>query len=288
MTMSGGIDATYTLARHRHLLPESVRLSVESAVFVHGFDIALSDEARFEDAVRNVERITHLADLPLTVIATNFRLLQPDWTLNNGAAAAAALVCVSRGLGTGLHASGAPYDNQKVPWGSAPYFDHLFSSASFEIFHDGAAANRLDKVRALADWPEVISHLKFCWRWVRNGNCGQCQKCVLTLLMFSVCTSELPTFCPVPTSRTVEEVLRRLPMTPAVRRNLTLVVDEAQRQGLDTRWYRIGKRRLQEDRIRRAVMPSVPDGALRKHQDRVLRALKPYVPDGVLRMRRSR
>jgi hypothetical protein len=270
--VSGGIDATYTLARHRFLLPSDARLDLRRAVFVHGLDISLADEETFQEAVKRVERITEAAATPLVLLATNFKELGPDWELSTGAAGAAALTCVSDGLGTGLRASTAPYEHMDEPWGRAPYLDHLFSSASFEIVYDGAAANRLDKVRALAEtWPEVVPELRFCTRPAgRGGNCGACLPCVLTFLMFSLCGSARPTNVDPPTTETAAATLRTLPIR-AFSWRIRLLVDEADRLGVRPAWYRVAKRRLRDDRLRRAVSPYVPEAA-----NRVRRSLRRF------------
>jgi hypothetical protein len=198
------------------------------------------------------------------LLATNIRDLGPNWELSHGAAAAAALTCVGDELGTGLQASTSSYDQHYTPWGSAPFLDHLFSSAAFEIVYDGASANRLDKIRALAvEWPEVVPQLRFCWRPAgHGGNCGRCLTCVLTMLMFGLCGSLLPTYVDPPTPATVDATLRRMPMTEW-RSRFELLVAEADRQGVRPPWYSVAKRRLHEDRLRRAVRPYVPEVALR-------------------------
>jgi len=244
-------------------------------VFVHGFDIPLADEDGFTEAARGVERITDLAATELVLLATNIKQLRPDWELSNGAAAAAVLTCVSHGLGTGLHASTAPYDHPVSAWGSAPYLDHLFSSASFEIIYDGAAASRVEKVQALVSaWPEVVPHLRFCWEGERHdGNCGHCRKCVLTMLLFSLCGSEHLTFFEPPTRKTIEATLRKRANKPHARLAVRHIVEEADRRGVRPFWYRAAKRRMQQDRLRSSLYPYVPEGARRMR--RSLRRLSP-------------
>ena len=262
--VSGGIDATFTLARHRVLLPSAARLDLRRAVFVHGFDIPLADDLAFKDALTRVERINDVTATQLVLLATNIRELGPDWALSTGAAGAAALTCVSDGIGTGLRAASSPYEHQDVPWGSAPYLDSLFSSASFEIVYDGAAANRLDKVRALVEtWPELVPELRFCRKLPgQGGNCGRCLPCALTFLMFSLCGSTRPTFVDPPTIETAAAALRRLPMTEFSWRFQVLIA-EADRQGVRPAWYPVAKRRLREDRLRQAMSARVPVAASR-------------------------
>jgi len=262
--LSGGVDSVYTLARHRHLLPSDVRLDARRSVLVHGFDIPMADDDSFGVASTSAERITELAGSALVLVATNFRAFGSDWPMSHGAAVAAALTCVSDGLGTGLIASSLPYDDQDIPWGSAPFLDHLFSSASFQIAHDGSVANRLEKIRTLTvTWPEVVPHLRFCSRGGGGSNCGQCAPCVLTMVMFGLCGSACPPFVHPPTAAVVEAALRRVPMNNMIRRRMQMLIGEADRQGIRPHWYRTVKRRLHEDALRRAVRPYVPEVARR-------------------------
>jgi hypothetical protein len=259
---SGGVDSAYTLARHRHLLPSAVRLDARRAVLVHGFDIPLTDDDAFGVAVGRAERVTELATTHLVLLATNYRLFRSDWQMTHGAALAGALTCVSDGLGTGLIASGLPYDQQDLPWGSASYLDHFFSSASFQFVHDGAVASRFEKIRALSTtWPEVVPDLRFCVQDGRGDNCGRCPPCVLTMIMFDLCGSVSPTFVDPPTPEVVEATLRRAPPRNMVRRRLKVIVAEADRQGIRPHWYRVAKRWLHEDAVRRVVRPYLPETA---------------------------
>jgi hypothetical protein len=50
--------------------------------------------------------------------------------------------------------------------------------------------SRLDKVAAIAEWPEALAVLRVCLMFdVPNGapNCGRCEKCVRTMLELMLC-----------------------------------------------------------------------------------------------------
>jgi hypothetical protein len=82
---------------------------------------------------------------------------------------------------------------------------------------------------------------------------------VLNLLMFRLCGSVSPASLNPPTAEAVAATLRRVPTRYLGR--VRLLVDEADRQGTQPSWYRLAKRRLREDALRRAVRPYVPEWA---------------------------
>jgi hypothetical protein len=80
-----------------------------------------------------------------------------------------------------------------MPWGSNPVTDHLLSSKTFQIIHDGAAFSRLQKVQQIANWPEALRGLRVCWQGQqKDRNCGRCEKCIRTILNFRVLGLGLP------------------------------------------------------------------------------------------------
>lgn len=243
---TGGIDSTYTLLRHTRLLPPALRLEIPSLVFVHGYDVPLDDDLGYLGARDHVTAIGKLIGADVLEVTTNYRTLVPDWEIAHGAAVAAALhACRDDRYGTGLIAASAPYDRLVVPWGSAPFLDHLFSTRALAIFHDGADANRADKVAALGDWPEVIEHLKFCWAGPDPAtNCGQCPKCVFTGIFFDLCGVPLPPFTTPPTDELRRQVVASLPLGPFNRLHLEWAVHLAEETGCTASWYVAGRDRL--------------------------------------------
>lgn len=242
---TGGIDSTHTLLRHARLLPPGSRVEVEHLVFVHGFDIAIDDEPGYAGALRHVEAIAELLGIDVLPVSTNYRTMNPDWEIAHGAAVAAALHAVRQDAGTGLVASSAPYDDLVVPWGSAPYIDHLFSTRALTILHDGATANRAAKVAALATWPEVIPHLKFCWAGPDAAtNCGECPKCILTGMLFDLCGAPLPPFAVAPTDALRVRSVAEMELGPFNLRQLRWVEALAGETMRDDRWCHAVRARL--------------------------------------------
>ena len=65
------------------------------------------------------------------------------------------------------------------PWGSNPLSDPMLSSDRVRLLHDGADADRVEKIIAVAESDVALRHLRVCWE-NRDGtyNCGQCPKCI--------------------------------------------------------------------------------------------------------------
>ncbi len=80
-----------------------------------------------------------------------------------------------------------------VPDGSHPMLDHLLSTDTLQIIHDGAEASRTAKTMAIAGWPDTHSRLRVCFRSARFNperhvfeNCGACEKCLRTMIPLEV------------------------------------------------------------------------------------------------------
>jgi len=184
VAFSGGIDSSYSLYRHVRRLGEPPHHSIGCALMVHGFDIPLWQTSNFEAAFAKARVMTDSLSLPLIPVATNLRHFPLIWHVAFGPAIAAVMELFGRGYGADIIASGHQLPPH-VPEGSHPLSDPLLSSATFPIVHDGADVTKLDKLRTLQSWPELLKHLRVCWEGPDNAtNCGQCEKCIRTILYF--------------------------------------------------------------------------------------------------------
>jgi hypothetical protein len=83
--------------------------------------------------------------------------------------------------------SSYPYHDPK-PWGSHWDLDPLWSSQRLAVEHADATFRRGKKVAAIADHRAVQRHLHVCAGFKsRTGNCSRCEKCVRTMIAFSMC-----------------------------------------------------------------------------------------------------
>ncbi len=246
LAFSGGVDSTFSLLCHTRLFSEAERFDVQRAVLVHGYDVAIADTVGFESLVRRVRPIAELAGVEFVKVATNFRTFKPDWEMSFGAAAAAALHLCRGAAVSGLIASSYPYREQVTPWGSASYWDHLFSSCGLQIVHDGASFDRSHKIEAMAQWPEVIPRLKFCFSGPDPGtNCGTCAKCVFVALEFKMSGVPSPSFAVDMTDEVIVQSLRAIGDGAGTRRALNRVVARARLLGIREPWSIEAERKLQ-------------------------------------------
>jgi len=83
--------------------------------------------------------------------------------------------------------SSYPYHDPK-PWGSHWDLDPLWSSQRMRVEHADETYRRNGKVRAIADHPMVRRHLRVCSTTkTPTGNCGNCEKCIRTMIAFAMC-----------------------------------------------------------------------------------------------------
>lgn len=187
MMFSGGVDSSFTAWRHRNELAGRQQRNLKAGIMVHGFDIPLDREKEFNGAAESATQMLKSLQMEMIPIATNFREIKGDWEETFGAGLASCLMLLQGRYRSGLIASGYAYSYLSLPYGSNPLTDRMFSSDTFEIEHDGAGFNRLEKTRCLIQWPEVPDYLRVCYEGKDlSGNCCRCQKCIGSMLYFRI------------------------------------------------------------------------------------------------------
>jgi hypothetical protein len=179
------VDSFFTLLRPRHGLHPTRAVAIDHFVTIHGFDIPLDRDEAFSRLSARVCRIAaETGCVPLRV-ATNLRETrwsEADWgRLGHGCALAAVCHALDGVVGTVLVPSGAAYEDAG-PWASHPITDPLLSSSRLRVIHDGASADRVEKLELLAGSPMALRELRVCFRSETDENCGVCPKCVRTML----------------------------------------------------------------------------------------------------------
>ena len=78
--------------------------------------------------------------------------------------------------------------DQQLPWGSHMDVDSHWSTERLTFVHDGTEATRLDKiVWEVSKSPVALEHLRVCYMNEKGQyNCGECDKCVRTMIHFYV------------------------------------------------------------------------------------------------------
>jgi len=178
---SGGIDSFYTLRSSPH------RRDVLLGLI--GFDIALSDERRERAFTASLREVAAESGRRAVVLRTSIRshpLLEGlSWDREHGSVLAAAGHALSGAIGSlVIPSSWGPTWTEG--WGSHWDADPLWSSDQLRVIHDDASLERWDKVPPLADDPLFFRHLRVCWEnRVPAGNCGLCEKCLRTRVLFA-------------------------------------------------------------------------------------------------------
>lgn len=182
---SSGVDSFFTLLRDRETAAPSERREIQDLITVWGFDIALDRPdafARLRD--RHVALADHLGKGFIDV-ATNIRETrwkESAWSqLSHGAA----LASVALSLGprySAVYIAGSSGHRRLRPWGSHSVTDPLFSTRDTTIINDGVAYLRTDKLELISGSQLALENLRVCWESWSDKNCGECSKCLRTML----------------------------------------------------------------------------------------------------------
>jgi hypothetical protein len=199
---SGGVDSFFTALDHGDGDGREERGPIDEFLFVGGLDLRLDAAEGTERARRSVAEVAAALGRPLVYVRTNLRERETQWDKSvdwgrcgHGPALASVPLALSSRYGQALIPASNMYPHL-VPWGSHPLTDKLFSSWTLRVRDDGAAHDRADKVRAIAGSELARRHLRVCFKSADGRNCGQCQKCLLTMMMLetAVGLSACPTF----------------------------------------------------------------------------------------------
>jgi len=175
---SGGVDSFYMLLKH---LDE-----IDTLIFIHGFDIPLENtslRARVSAAMGEVARTFAK---PLIEVETNLKELlirHAPWEYAHGALLAGVALLLSPQFARIYIAASDAYGMAvKLPWGSHPLLDPLWSTEHTTIVHDGCEVMRIGKVARLAASDIALRWLRVCWENPNDEyNCGCCGKCLRTM-----------------------------------------------------------------------------------------------------------
>lgn len=197
---SGGIDAAFTLWRHKMNRCGRLRRNIEASVIIHGVDIPLQAAETHKIALEGASKMAESLDTKLIPIAINIRTVldelghhPADYADYHAAVILSCMMILKKRYNVGLIGSGSPYNDLVLPWGSNPITDRLLSCDDFQIIHDGAAFHRREKVKQLANWSEAMKYLRVCHETSpKDRNCCCCEKCVRTILTFRVMGLGLP------------------------------------------------------------------------------------------------
>lgn len=193
---SGGVDSTHALlTRHRSGKKQNL-------LTVHGLDYKFDDEETFRAFKDKTTPFSRLVGTEHIFVRTNAYAAYRKWRVNPAPAhishifalAGAAFIFSERH--DDLHiAADYRLDQQFIthPWGS--------NSATNVYFDDGLTRlktlddhlTRIEKLPLIMASEEALASVTFCGNYrSRPFNCGRCQKCTRTKVMFFVETGRVP------------------------------------------------------------------------------------------------
>lgn len=204
LCFSGGVDSCAALKERLDNNRFSSKTPVRAGLLVQGFDIPLASDSRVKSISKSCKTILNSVGLPLYTVKTNWRDIVPEWRFTHGLALSSCLWLFQGTFASGIIASGDDSYNNLIH-GSNPFTDRLISGNAFRVINHGGGQSRINKIAAIAQWPEALACLSVCWADRQgSGNCGKCEKCVRTKLYFYLLGLEPPKS--LPTLNLVEEI----------------------------------------------------------------------------------
>ncbi|WP_163832473.1 hypothetical protein [Spartinivicinus ruber] len=174
---SGGIDSTFTLISHFD--------EIDYLIFLTGFD-QFDPVDQHKAIIKKLNNIAQKHNKSLVVIKNNVREYINEKKISNEFQHG--ITMASLGISLPLSKVFIPSSftyNTLFPWGSHPIADPMWSTESVSIIHDGLQATRVEKTLTIIEQKKFHDDLQVCWKYV-DRNCGQCSKCIRTLLVFKL------------------------------------------------------------------------------------------------------
>ena len=198
---SGGIDGAYTFLKNAD--------EIDFLLFAKGIDMQLSSDDLFNQALEKNTGYLEKRGKQIFPIETNVRFLGHEyglsWPLCFGGGLAS--IALASGVQKCFIASGFTYASKDYE-GSNFITDSLWRNEATEIVHDGAEADRNDKLNFIASDPDLMNILRVCWQ-DKSYNCGECEKCLRTMTNLRALGLSTPTF-PELTDELVRNKLSKL------------------------------------------------------------------------------
>lgn len=189
---SGGVDSSFTLRSH---LPDRQPLSdfqVKQGIFVHGFDIPLQNQQRYDAYLREFSDRLWSDGVQIIPCRTNLHYFSSgllSWGIAHGGILTGVGLALDKLIRYYLIPSSYSF-GELVPWGSTPMTDHWLSTETMKVIHHGMTISRIEKIEGIADWEPAHQFLRVCVNESKlQGveNCSHCEKCLRTMTMLEIC-----------------------------------------------------------------------------------------------------
>jgi hypothetical protein len=194
---SGGVDSMFTFLKRREELTH--------VVYIQGFDF-LVDDMSFRAALERNASFVRGFGKTVIPVGTNSNAFGYHHNLSILLTQGSALASIALLLGFPRAFVSSAYSySQLVPLGSHPLTDPLWSTEGVEVIHEGAEARRVDKVIKIAENPSALANLLVCAHEVVH-NCGECEKCLRTMIPLQLLGASTPAFPPLPPLSEIKKI----------------------------------------------------------------------------------
>lgn len=183
---SGGVDGLYTLINNES--------EITHLIYINGFDFHVPPE-EFANSVHRLKDLVAPFGKEIIPVETNFFDFDKFHGIGRHWSHGACLASVALLLQPTKCIVPTSYTYRDLrPWGTHPLTDHLWSTEVTEIVHDAADLERPEKIQRIAERsPAVLENLVVCWKYP-DRNCGQCLKCIRTMIIFKILGLESDAF----------------------------------------------------------------------------------------------
>lgn len=188
---SGGVDSFFSLQSH---LPghESIPgQRISHGLFIEGFDTRSPENVRASR--RAFQQLFQRLGMTLVPVRTNLKDFlngtTTHWRTVHGAFIISVPLLLQGLLRQCFVPSTLTYRAlHDCIFGTNPLTDHLLSTESLTIVHDGAWASRAEKTARLADWTATHDLLYVCAFGAEAPfvNCCRCEKCIRTMIALEI------------------------------------------------------------------------------------------------------
>lgn len=191
--LSGGVDSLAALRHNSLVYPESHPGRYKLGMMIYGQNIESDTRlSTFNKAFEDMNVVAGDAGLSLIPVYTNVRELEPSnrfFSRTNGSILASVGHAFGRRIDTlsiaateNIQALMALRKTFVKPLGSHPLVDTNYSSFKLKIRHDGIMQSRIEKIKLITGWDVALQRVKVCSPNWPGDNCGECEKCIRTML----------------------------------------------------------------------------------------------------------
>ncbi|MGO1965298.1 MAG: hypothetical protein ACTH23_02445 [Moraxellaceae bacterium] len=186
VAFSGGVDSTYALSSFLKNTEVIADLRPKSAMMINGFGYNLEYQELFDKQFLLNQKYCYKKNIDIFSVTTNWKEVAPAYQLFHVLGIVGIMSLFGMQYHAGVVGLDFTFDEELAlgAWGNTALISKLLSSNRFLIFPEGGDRSRIEKLEYLFKENEY-SHLAVCNSNFKSAaNCGRCEKCVRTKLMF--------------------------------------------------------------------------------------------------------